>query len=235
MNNKKQMMKPVTKPVHKIVLEDIIDTDLVERSKIINNFNKILYINLDSRLDRNYEMKKQFETFDIPEEKIIRISAVHKTPGYLGCSESHIKCLEYAIENNLKNVLILEDDFNFINNVNYVYTKLKNINNLDKWDVILLSGNVIKSIPYDNVFDKAIEIQTTSGYIVNSDYYSKLLNNFKEGLTNLKKTNIYTKYAIDQYWKILQPSDNWYIFHTKLGFQRESYSDIENRITSYGC
>ena len=64
MNNKKQMMKPVTKPVHKIVLEDIIDTDLVERSKIINNFNKILYINLDSRLDRNYEMKKQFETFD---------------------------------------------------------------------------------------------------------------------------------------------------------------------------
>lgn len=38
---------------------------------------------------------------------------------------------------------------------------------------------------------------------------------------------------IDIYWKKLQ-NDKWYVTNPVLGYQRESYSDIEKRITNYG-
>ena len=42
-------------------------------------------------------------------------------------------------------------------------------------------------------------------------------------------------YAIDMYWKKLQPQSNWFIFYPKIGFQYDSYSDIENHIVNYNC
>ena len=68
-----------------------------------------LYINLENRLDRKEHIEKELEILDIPYE---RFNAI-KIPefGALGCSLSHIECLKYAINNNLDNILILEDDF----------------------------------------------------------------------------------------------------------------------------
>jgi hypothetical protein len=40
-------------------------------------------------------------------------------------------------------------------------------------------------------------------------------------------------YAIDQYWKLLQPANNWYLMNPKIGKQRESYSDIQKTIVNY--
>ena len=64
--------------------------------------------------------------------------------------------------------------------------------------------------------------------IVNTiKYYDKLLTNFIEGLDNLTKTNEYSKDAIDQYWKKLQSTDNWYIVNPALIIQKPSFSYIE--------
>ena len=55
---------------------------------------------------------------------------------------SHIKCLEYAIENDLDYILISEDDITFLNPV-LLKNSLKNfIENVNDWDVLLLGANV---------------------------------------------------------------------------------------------
>lgn len=197
--------------------------------------DKIIYINLDKRIDRKLEIEEQFRRVNVPSDKIIRLSAVYDNPGYLGCSQSHIKCLEYAIENNLSNVLILEDDFNFIDTKKALHSSLQNIKDINNWDVIFFSASVNEKRNYNSFLDKAIDVQTASGYLVNSNYFNTLLNNFKEGLNLLRNTDIYSKYALDQHWKLLQQKDNWYIFKTILGYQRESFSNIEGKVVKYNC
>jgi len=56
---------------------------------------------------------------NIPKNKYKIIEAIHNENGAIGCYQSHIKCIKYLIDNNLKNGLILEDDFTFkkLNNI----------------------------------------------------------------------------------------------------------------------
>ena len=82
---------------------------------MLEHIDKIIYINLDSREDRKHEILEEFKRLQIPEDKIIRFTAIrHETEGAIGCSQSHIAVLKMAIENNWKNYMVLEDDFNFI-------------------------------------------------------------------------------------------------------------------------
>lgn len=80
----------------------------------MENIDKIIYINLDSRTDRKKEIENEFTRLHIPEHKVLRLSAIAHSYPPAGCSLSHASILHYAHQQNLKNVLILEDDFNFI-------------------------------------------------------------------------------------------------------------------------
>ena len=70
--------------------------------------------------------------------------------------------------------------------------------------------------------------------MVSKSFAPTLLSNFKEGCRLLQETSIDQQYAVDQYWKNLQPISKWYVFNPKLGIQRKSYSDIQNGIVEYG-
>jgi glycosyl transferase family 25 len=209
-----------------------------EGRKYMNNINiepelfdpieKVLYINLDIRTDRKREIEEQFKKVNLGGDKIERITAVYNENGALGCSASHIKCIKYAKEQGWKNVLILEDDYNFINNNGVIRQNLEYIKEMgNNWDMLLFSGNIMKVNPYNNILNKVIDVQTTSGYMVNSCYYDKLLQNYEEGYA--------AAYPIDMYWKLLQPNDRWYIFKNRMGYQRVSYSNIEKKVTQYNC
>jgi hypothetical protein len=93
--------------------------------ELFDPIEKVLYINLDIRTDRKDEIEQQFKNVNLPEDKIERISAVYNQHGALGCTASHIKCIKYAKEQGWKNVLILEDDYNFINNNEVIKTKFR--------------------------------------------------------------------------------------------------------------
>ena len=80
---------------------------------------------------------------------------------------------------------------------------------------------------------KVISAQSGNAYLVNKHYYPKLLNNFKEGLEKLETTWNYHLYALDQYWKNIQKTDNWYCIVPSIMIQRPSYSDIEGGVIDY--
>jgi hypothetical protein len=104
----------------------------------------------------------------------------------------------------------------------------------------MLSGNNLQDKSSNYTFlSKVFNGQTASGYMVNKKFAKILLDNLIEGeqlLSNTYKNDDNTKdflYANDQYWKILQPYYNWYIFNPKIGKQMASYSDIVKNYVDY--
>jgi glycosyl transferase family 25 len=198
----------------------------------IQEINHAFYINLESRPDRKTHVEKQLKLLGIP---ATRFNAVKLTNGALGCSISHLKCLEFAKINKWSHLLIVEDDIKFL------YPELlKNqlnifLQNHKDWDVVLIGGNNIA--PYKKIDETCVKIsscQTTTGYLVNSHYFDTLIENYRAGIKNLLKfPDQHRLYAIDKFWFSLQQKDNWYLIIPLTVTQREDYSDIEKRPTSY--
>jgi glycosyl transferase family 25 len=200
--------------------------------KNITDIKHAFYINLESRPDRKEHVEKQLEAIGIQAQ---RFNAVRLPNGALGCSISHLKCLEIAKQNNWDHLLIVEDDILFTKPELFKRQFNTFLSKHDEFDVVLVAGN--NCPPYSNVDDSCIKIyncQTTTGYLVKNHYFDKLIQNYRDGMRGLmnEPDNRFT-YAIDKYWFRLQDKDNWYLIIPLTVVQREDYSDIEQRTTNY--
>ena len=218
--------------------ESKIDVDYNRFYEIMKQSMNVVYINLDSRKDRKKLIEHEFQQIP-PFVNLTRFSAVKmKNKGGLGCSLSHISVLEDAMRKKLPFIMIIEDDFEFtIQPAIAIHSILIALSHLrDDWDVLLLSTSKynLKKTKVNSILSSVQEAQTTGAYIVNSRYYSTLLDNFKEGADKLAADySQYEKLAIDQYWKKLQPKDKWFLIEPLIAKQRESFSDIGNVVVKY--
>lgn len=195
--------------------------------------DKILFINLEFRKDRLEELQKEMERINIPKEKIIRIDAIYNPLGALGCTKSHMKAIEYAKNNHYKTVWILEDDVNFIVNnesINKNMRYIKDFLQAQKDSIILLSGNTIKVSEYNNVLYKAINVLTTSSYIVTESKYDELLKILRESENILETTRNIELGSCDVVWNKIE---NRYLLKERICYQRDSFSNVINKNCSY--
>ena len=198
----------------------------------ISDINHCFYINLLSRPDRKLHVEKQLERIGITGT---RFNAIKLENGAIGCSMSHLKCLEIAKKMDLPHLLIVEDDITFLDpdlfkeQLNYFLKHHKT------WDVVLIAGNNMP--PYINIDKSCVKVQqcqTTTGYLIKKEYYDTLIHNIKEGINLLLRyPDNHRIYAIDKFWFQLQNRDNWYLITPLTVVQREDYSDIEKRKTNY--
>lgn len=198
----------------------------------IGDIKHAFYINLDSRPDRKTHVEKQLLNIGV---KADRFNAIKLSNGAIGCSMSHLKCLEIAKENNWPHVLIVEDDILFLNPELFVKQINLFFKNHKAYDVALIAGNNLP--PYTKIDESCVKIktcQTTTGYIVQNHYFDTLIKNYKNGIQLLLKYPAQHQYfAIDKYWFHLQEIDNWYLIVPLTVTQKEDYSDIEKRPTNY--
>jgi GR25 family glycosyltransferase involved in LPS biosynthesis len=198
----------------------------------ILDIKNAFYINLLSRPDRKQHVEEQLEQIGIKAE---RFNAIKLKNGAVGCSMSHLKCLEIAKMKGWDHVLIVEDDILFLNPQLFIIQLNTFLSNNKNFDVLLFAGNNMP--PYlkiDNSCVKVTKCQTTTGYLVKSHYYDKLINNYKEGIKKLITEPLkHVVYAIDKYWFRLQEKDKWFLITPLTVTQREDYSDIEKRRTNY--
>lgn len=215
-------------PIWKYENEDVDINGLFE----IKGF----YINLDHRTDRKRHMESQLEQIRMA-GNITRFNAIKNANGRIGCSLSHLKCIQLAKEANWESVMILEDDIlfllpdEFVENANNFFLNKKN-----KWDVLLLAGNNLPPFTTnaDGLSIQVTHCQTTTGYIVKRHYYDALISNIKEGITKLMKEPEHHYYfAIDKYWLQLQKQDRWMLLIPIIVVQKPDYSDIEKKYTDY--
>ena len=200
----------------------------------LEDIKHAFYINLDHRTDRKEHVTGQLTNLGL--QGFERFNAIKMENGAVGCSMSHLKILQSAVQNNWDHVLIVEDDITFLDpalfKANFETFLQRNGNN---WDVILLAGNNMP--PYDAIDDVCIKVkrcQTTTGYLVNGHYIKQLMENVKMGLTQLMyKPASHAMYAIDKFWFVLQAVDKWYLIIPPTVVQREDYSDIEKKRINY--
>ena len=194
--------------------------------------SNIIYINLDKRTDRLQHVKEQLCKVGFNGE---RFKAIELTNGRLGCTLSHIKCIELAKKRDWNHVFVCEDDITFIKPELFLTQLNKFFESGLTWDVIIVAGNNVP--PYEKYGDFCIKVshcQTTTGYIVKKDYYDTLISNFREGASYLmRKQENHLQYAIDRNWTKLQKKDDWFLIIPPTIIQRPDYSDIEQKVTDY--
>ncbi len=202
----------------------------------LTDITNVFYINLEARADRKKHIEAELKTIGFPSFE--RFSAI-KMPngdGRIGCSMSHVKCLELAKERSYSHLLICEDDTLFLQPELFKEQLNKFLSKRYNWDVVLFAGNNVP--PYERIDDTCICVsrcQTTTCYMVNGKYFDTLIANMKEGLKKLMQEPYnHFHYAIDKYWITLQQKDNWYMITPLTVIQREDYSDIEQKRTNYG-
>ena len=203
----------------------------------MNLLKNTFYINLTERTDRREHIEKQLKDIGIKDP--LRINAFKMKHGCIGCTLSHIHCIELAKLRNYEYIFVIEDDAVFTNPTVFLdnLTKFQD-NPPNKWDVLLIGGNVVR--PYTKIEEHYIQCfntQTTTGYIINNHYYDTMIQNFKEGIKQLMNDPVSVQnrnlYAVDMYWKRLQQKDNWYMIIPLTVTQNPGYSDIEDRVINY--
>ena len=187
----------------------------------------VFFINLKHKKDRLQHTIEQLNDYGL-NANAHRYGA-HFTPlnGHLGCAMSHLGVLQYAKANNLEKILVLEDDFIFTENVKTVHNVFNEINNLsiNQWDVVMLAYTHGLTSQSNNLnFLKSLEYaMSSSAYMVNINYYDKLIELFSYCIKNMSKHKTTQKnhepFALDQQWLSLQKEDKWFTTNPVLGKQ----------------
>lgn len=187
--------------------------------------DKIFYINLDKRTDRREQIEAELEKMGLEAE---RYPGIYTSSGILGCSISHLNLIKISKERKYRNVLILEDDFEFVVSKEKMEESLEEFfNSKIDYDVLMISYIIQESeeVPGLPFIKKVKNGQTASGYIINQKYYDDLINLYEWSTKLLESTGEHWNYANDSVWKRLQPNDNWFYLVDRLGRQKSSYSD----------
>ena len=200
----------------------------------------VFYINLEARTDRRQHIEKELKQVGFQNAErfnAVKLQNTGTNAGRVGCTLSHIKCLELARARGYSHLLICEDDTQFLQPEVFKTQLNTFLARKQDWDVILIAGNNVP--PYVRLDETSVKVshcQTTTCYLVNGHYFEILLCNMREGLRKLmQEPDKHVAYAIDKYWISLQKKDNWYLITPLTVVQREDYSDIEGRVTNYGA
>jgi len=159
-----------------------------------------------------------------------RFPAIKTEMGIVGCCLSHMRCVQEAMHKDLDYICIFEDDI-IIKRPELLMRKVKKLINND-WDCLLLSGNNFKPYVEYEDYIKVSKCFCLSSYIIKKHYYQRYLDNLNEGLKLLLQSGD-RQYSLDYYNHKLQREDTWYLLTPLCIYQKEDYSDIENRNVDY--
>ena len=182
------------------------------------SFPPTLVINLDHRADRLAEIRNEFRNWPTPLE---RVPAVRLTPGWKGCSASHLNCIRVAKQRGYPWVLVLEDDCMLTPDASRRFQEMLPIlwNTRSQWDIFYGGTTYIKD--YSHKIKTLYEVKGFAAHfcLIHKNTYDLILEKYplNEG-------------KIDVFY-----SDNFRIWTTApfLAIQRPSKSDIESKNTDY--
>jgi GR25 family glycosyltransferase involved in LPS biosynthesis len=209
-------------------------------------FDHIFCLNLDERTDRWEESQAEFKKHNI--ENVERVSAIRGTSlnlplsnnidengyvhpphigginvGAIGNCITTLLILKIAKRSGYKNILILEDDVVFHENLNEEFNKI--VPQIPaKWDLIYLGGNHFAGKPIfhsENVF-RVTHTVCLHAVAVNHTMYDKLID---------KLTDLST--LTDKSFADLQITNNCFVTSPHLAWQRGGYSDIQTSVQGY--
>jgi GR25 family glycosyltransferase involved in LPS biosynthesis len=184
------------------------------------NTIKTLIINLKSRTDRKEQVINEVKKLNFIKDYEIVDGIENKNPK-IGCTLSHQLCIKMAKDWKLPYILILEDDAIFENDINEVFLKSWDSLQQYDWKVFYLGAHLRH--PSLKINDNLIEVKyplTTHAYIIHESFYDTIL----QGSINV---------IIDRQLAALSYENKMYMCSPMVAFQRQSYSNLQNRVVDY--
>jgi GR25 family glycosyltransferase involved in LPS biosynthesis len=195
------------------------------------NYNEYNEINFSNYINNRYTDKKFFyDTNNNYYNNLHFDWFINNNPdinhlkGIIGCKMSHVKIIEIAKKRNYKNILIIEDDINFIEK--WEYHLINSIKSIEKYDLLYFTNTHI--IPYTQINNYLVKPNNglqASGYIVNNSLFDYILDNAL--ISGMEIDNFYVKY--------IQHNNNYkcYSICPNIINQISEYSNIENKYVNY--
>jgi hypothetical protein len=192
-------------------------------------FKNTLVLSLEHRFDRRKFMQDTMKEQAINFYFFNAINGVeienstNLLPGEYGIKKSHIEIIKEAQIKQYSSIFIFEDDVEFCENF-----KAEINNNIklipDDCDLLFLGGAHRGSICH--VMGKIYKTSctyTTHAMWINSSIYSEII----------KIMNQNPNQQLDNCYVILQNMYNCYTFYPNLAWQKDDYSDIQNKFVKY--
>lgn len=223
---------------------------------MLNEVNKYYIMNLEIRKDRRDECDEELQLAgitnynyfnsthwkDYPQDKLnsyLDREYRHVTKdliakkGLFGCGITHLRCIKQFLKefgtDGTKIAVMLEDDFQIKNHIEFKDDMSKVINTTNDWNFIYLGGlrnpKNDKKEEYLTGLDIAVSVWNSQSYIIRNtqDIYDKMENLFERG------------YFADRAIRKLIRDDKankhkYLITNPYLIVQRKSYSDINSKV-----
>lgn len=196
--------------------------------KKMEHIAHVFYINMDDRPDRRSETEAELARAGIPSEKITRVSGVPDAIPDVGCCIAHMHAVKAALDQNVSNALIVEDDFNFIDDLDQVNRGLNHLFAIQTpWRIAMLARIITEAHDYDDVLLRAIQCTNAAGYILNGRETMQLFHGLlRDSVEPLRSTRMHWIYANDRIWVEIMRRELCFCFRERLGYQRISPSSI---------
>jgi len=180
-------------------------------------------INLKRRDDRLKLLNLPFEytLFEATDGKTKYSTHPENEQGFMGCLDSHRRLFSFAKESKINTLMVLEDDVvvdeNFISKLNKVMSELP-----EDWDLLYLGGwNIGEKVKYSESLDIAHKVYTTHAFIVKNKFFDTIINNINS-----------RDWKVDVLISEILETGKCFICNPVIAWQREGFSDIENKITN---
>lgn len=194
-------------------------------------FKRIFCVNLARRTDRWESASKYFSVCGVPAKRFEAIDARDfeikhelKTSA-CACSLSHIHIIQQAKFCGWDNVFVFEDDVELKDGFNQIFDRaIKDVP--DDWELLYLGASHHNEAPppvkiTDNVF-RVTKGFCTHAYAIRSTVYDIVL---ADALRMAE--------PIDSALTRIQQRGKSYVINPPIAFQREDYSDVEQRNMNY--
>ena len=194
----------------------------------------ILVLYLPDRHDRLKSIRTELERMNLINNTtfIEGIRIVSHGSGAAGIAEGHVRCLEYAVSKNYKNVIILQDDCKFLVSPEVFRSEINLfLQNASDWDAMWFGGFMTyhpSNVQHNYV--RPICFNQDTATLVNSRYYAKLIEYYKTCRHMFIETGE-DKYVIDQFMNTeingIHPvrDDKIYTLVNRLCGQADCFSD----------
>jgi len=193
-------------------------------------FDEIYCINLDERTDRWQHAQSEFAKAGIL-DRVIRFSAIRDIDGRVGVIKSNVAIVKIAKQKKLKNVLVFEDDFEFIveDPQQVLQQSLSQVGDI-KWHLFYLGANTHEKL----IKFKPNLILLKNAFAVHSMAYSNLVyDEFIMKFENIKTIRTFDD-ILDVYLaKKIQEKYVCLLVNPMMTTQMNSYSDIEKKVVNY--
>jgi hypothetical protein len=193
-------------------------------------FDKTYVINLDRRADRYNQFLSELKKHDI--SGVDRYSAIDGSnyvsdygllSGELGILMTHHAIIKECIDKNVDNVLLLEDDVYFTDEIANVEDYMSKVPS--DWDFIYFGGNHKYGTPPELINDRVIRLNYTVA--LQCVAINKTMFEIIDSILSKKRKQV------DAYYAELHDRFNAYGFYPSMAKQMVGFSDIQNRNVDY--